>query len=65
MSENNRLYRNIRKFELKYGFNPHLYADAWALALSREEMSELLGVYPSVLENFLKMQDNPKPQKSI
>jgi hypothetical protein len=49
-------YRNTRKFQLKYGFDPHLFADGWALGLNDEELAQLLGIQRSSLEIFRSNQ---------
>jgi hypothetical protein len=49
-------YRNTRKFQLKYGFDPHLFADGWALGLNDEELAQLLGIQRSSLEIFYAAQ---------
>ncbi|KLU61995.1 hypothetical protein CEB3_c16940 [Peptococcaceae bacterium CEB3] len=56
MLQKNGVGRNIRKFKLKYGFDPHLYADGWALGLNNDELIQLLSIHPSVLDNFSRMQ---------
>jgi len=56
----NKLSRAIRKFRFKYGFDPHLYADGWALGLNREELAEFLGVDRCFLDKFFADQDARK-----
>ena len=52
----NRVSRNLHKFKLKYGFDPHLYADGLALGLNNDELIQSLGIHPAVLNNFLSAQ---------
>jgi len=56
----NKILRNIQKFKLKYGFDPHLYADGLALGLNNDELAQSLGVKAAVLENFLLDQSLKK-----